>query len=610
MEPRIAETPGVRSSDGTAEPGAERHDQSTAAFAPGDTVETKRPGQAPGAVFGRYQLIRLLGQGGMGAVHLAHDSLLQREVALKIPRFADDAPIHRERFLREARSAALLTHPNICPVYDVGEIDGQPYLTMAYVEGLSLAERLREGPLDPHEAARLVAAVAQAMQHAHEHGILHRDLKPGNVLLNRAGEPVVMDFGLAFRFDADTSERLTEQGLVVGTPAYMPPEQVNGQALGPAADIYGLGVVLYQLLTGKLPFEGPLGKLLAQIESAAPPPPSQHRPGLEPALEAICLRALAKRPADRFQDMAEFAQALDDYLRGKATLTHLAAPTMLFRPPRKRWPMVATVALAVLLLAGAGIAAVLWLRQGEREIAPVAPIVRSDFDRVYEALTRSMVKIQYTLPPEAPVELGRRLIPPSVLQIPGPGGVPQFHAGPLYFSVDGGGIGHILDLTDQPGQAGEIVSFAGELTVKGPYLLFLGKLSDTTRLFIKGDPGYCILAPMNGGSGSRHVEFDGTHFLLPKLDAPEITSADTSTAERAALRNPDLIKKTLWKYQTTQYVIYNRPGTQVVPGNHELRRAQFPDVYDIIEADRKRQATALTISYAQIQAALRAAGKN
>jgi serine/threonine protein kinase len=164
--------------------------------------------RAPAAIgsFGRYQLQRLLGQGGMGEVYLAQDTQLGRAVALKILQLTDTTPAQRKRFLREAQASAVLDHPSICPVFDVGEIDGRSYLTMAFIEGVSLAQALRErGPFDPHEAANLAITIARAMQHAHEQGILHRDLKPGNIQLDANGQPIIMDFGLAFRYDADTT---------------------------------------------------------------------------------------------------------------------------------------------------------------------------------------------------------------------------------------------------------------------------------------------------------------------------------------------------------------------------------------------------------------------
>jgi predicted Ser/Thr protein kinase len=271
------------------------------------------------APFGRYRLLRLLGQGGMGTVYLAHDAQLDRPVALKIPHFtAADGPRPRERFYREARAAATLHHPNVCPVYDVGDQDGTPYLTMAFIEGKPLAQLARARPLTPRQSAALVRKLALALHEAHRKGIIHRDLKPENVMIDRRGEPVVMDFGLARRVRGDA--RLTRQGDVFGTPAYMPPEQANGDpdAMGPACDIYSLGMILYELLAGRLPFRGDALAVLVQVLAEKPPAPSTFHPGLDPALEAVCLKAIAKDPADRHRSMADLAAALTAYLRSGA----------------------------------------------------------------------------------------------------------------------------------------------------------------------------------------------------------------------------------------------------------------------------------------------------
>jgi predicted Ser/Thr protein kinase len=280
----------------------------------------KVPADLP-AQFGRYRLERVLGKGGMGAVYLAYDSRLDRRVALKVPRFSGDEEEMRERFLREGRAAATVRHPNLCPVYDIGEHDGVYYLTMAYIEGKPLSDYLRgEKPIAPLQAARLVRVLAKALQEAHDHGIIHRDLKPGNILISRKKEPIITDFGLARR-GASGDARLTQSGEMMGTPAYMPPEQVNGDvaAMGPGCDIYSLGVILYQLLANRRPFDGPRGVLLAQIMLDPPPPPRQFRPELDPALEAICLRALAKQPGDRYPSMRVFAGALESWLAGEAS---------------------------------------------------------------------------------------------------------------------------------------------------------------------------------------------------------------------------------------------------------------------------------------------------
>jgi serine/threonine protein kinase/Tfp pilus assembly protein PilF len=256
----------------------------------------------------------------MGAVYLAHDAQLDRPVALKIPRFGlNPAPKDEERFLREARAAAMLSHPNLCPVYDAGHIEGVPYLVMAYVEGKPLSELLRDDPQRPiQDAVRLVGQLALAMHEAHERGVIHRDLKPANVMIDSRGQPVIMDFGLARRGPETGDIRLTESGVILGTPAYMSPEQVNGDvtATGPVSDVYSLGVILYELLTGRLPFTGALGELLVEIVSRQPPPPSQFRPEIDGELEVICLKALAKEPALRFGSMLEFANALERFSQG------------------------------------------------------------------------------------------------------------------------------------------------------------------------------------------------------------------------------------------------------------------------------------------------------
>jgi hypothetical protein len=217
-----------------------------------------------------------------------------------------------ERFQREARSAAQVWHPHVCPIYDVGEQDGQPYVVMAYVEGQSLAERLAQrGRFDDvGEAVALVRQVLDALSAVHRHGIIHRDLKPSNILLDAGGRAVLTDFGLA-RPEAE-AERLTSEGVAVGTPAYMAPEQAAGQSerVGPWTDLYSVGVVLFEMLTGRLPFEGAPLAVLGKILHDPPPPLSRLRPYLAPRLEALLLKALDKEPEGRFRCAGEFIDAL------------------------------------------------------------------------------------------------------------------------------------------------------------------------------------------------------------------------------------------------------------------------------------------------------------
>jgi serine/threonine protein kinase len=281
---------------------------------------------AEGADFGRFRIVRRLGRGGMGTVYLAHDTQLRRDVALKIPRIApDESPEVARRFTREARALARLAHPNICSVHSVGEVGGIPFLTMPYIEGRTLSDLVTQPPLPERHVAEVVRTLARALAEAHARGIIHRDLKPSNVLIGPRGDLIIIDFGLARLTDPGTS-RLTQSGAIPGTPAYMAPEQVKGdfEAIGPGCDIYSLGVILYELLTGQLPFEGPAPVVLGQVMFAEPPPPSAYRPDLDPRLEAICRRAMAKKIPDRYASMAEFAGTLDEYLLDKQP-TGLAA---------------------------------------------------------------------------------------------------------------------------------------------------------------------------------------------------------------------------------------------------------------------------------------------
>jgi hypothetical protein len=290
---------------------------------------------------GRNRILARLGAGGMGTVYKAHDPDLDRPVALKLPHFAGsprDREVRVQRFQREARAAARVWHPHVCPIYDVGEHEGQPYVIMAYVEGQSLAQRLaREGRCeDVGEAVAAIRQVLDALEAVHAHGIIHRDLKPSNILIDRAGRAILTDFGLA-RPEND-AEHLTSEGFVVGTPAYMAPEQAAGQSerVGPWTDIYSLGVVLYQMLTGRLPFEGPGLTVLSRIIHEAPPPPSRLRKDLDPALEAVLMKALAKEPDGRYRTAREMREALDRWLRGRAATGTLLATSA--APPPSALP--------------------------------------------------------------------------------------------------------------------------------------------------------------------------------------------------------------------------------------------------------------------------------
>ena len=278
--------------------------------------------------FGRYHLLRVLGEGAMGGVYLGQDTQLQRDVAIKIPKVDETDRGAIQRFQREARAMATLRHANLCPVYDVGELEGVPYFTMAYIEGETLAKHLEAGKALPgREVALLILKLAQAVEEAHQRGIVHRDLKPSNIIIDHNKEPVIMDFGLA-RLSEGTSS-LTQSGLMIGTPAYMAPEQVRGELdrIGPASDIYSLGAIMYEMLTGRLAFEGSVTTVVKQTLSADPDRPSQIAPGVSPELDAICLKAMSKDPSKRYASGGSMATAVRKYLKhGRAAATKTATP--------------------------------------------------------------------------------------------------------------------------------------------------------------------------------------------------------------------------------------------------------------------------------------------
>ncbi|MBT4867255.1 MAG: protein kinase [Planctomycetaceae bacterium] len=292
----------------------------TAPMANSDSVpDSARGEQAVPQTIGRYEIKGRLGQGSMGAVYLAFDSRLHRDVALKVPKFAKaDGTGPIERFYREARLAATLSHPSICPVYDIGEADGTRYIAMAYIEGRPLTDYIRSDKPQPvKHIAKTVCRVAMAVQEAHEHGVIHRDLKPDNIMIDENRKPVIMDFGLARRLFKEGEDRLTHSGALVGSPAYMSPEQVDGNPAGitSLSDIYSLGVVLYELLTGVRPFRGYVGAVMGKILHEQPQPPSELRADVDAKLESICLQMMAKDPQKRYASMDKVAHALASYVR-------------------------------------------------------------------------------------------------------------------------------------------------------------------------------------------------------------------------------------------------------------------------------------------------------
>jgi len=278
----------------------------------------------PGEPFGRYRLVDQLGHGGMGVVWKAWDSDLRRIVALKQILAGETRTEQQlERFLREARAAARLRHPNVVAVYDVGEFDGKNYLTADFIDGTSLDRRMRDGEVSTREALSLAKTIAEALQYAHEQGIVHRDIKPANILLDRAGKPYVTDFGLAKDASPGSGPALTLSGDLLGTPSYMSPEQAMGRPdlQGPASDQFSLGVMLYELVTGALPFRAPgMQELLNSITDSDPIPPTRLDRKVHPDVETVILKAMEKDPAKRYPSMAELAADLGRILDAEPIL--------------------------------------------------------------------------------------------------------------------------------------------------------------------------------------------------------------------------------------------------------------------------------------------------
>ncbi|MSQ94049.1 MAG: serine/threonine protein kinase [Gemmataceae bacterium] len=268
--------------------------------------------------FGEYELLQEVGRGGMGVVYKAWDKSLQRHVALKmILRGVHATTADQGRFRSEAQAAGGLTHPNIVPVYQVGEQDGQAYFCMKYVEGRTLAAAMADKPLHPREAAKYMIAIAKAVQHAHEKGILHRDLKPSNILIDENGQPLVTDFGLAKRVEG--GESLTGTDAIIGTPSYMAPEQAEGAKHPTAAcDVYSLGAILYEMLTGRPPFLAASAvETLLLVRSEEPVRPRALNPQIDFDLEFICRKCLEKSPAHRYRSAAKLADDLEAFLNGE-----------------------------------------------------------------------------------------------------------------------------------------------------------------------------------------------------------------------------------------------------------------------------------------------------
>ena len=298
--------------------------------------------------FGDYEIFEQIGRGGMGTIYRARQKSLDRIVAIKmVHSYHSD----HERFRIEAESIAALTHANIVPIYEIGEHEGRPFFSMQFIDGGNLKEHIDELPMDPKAAAQIARTTAQAVHYAHQHGILHRDLKPANILIDQNRQPHVTDFGLAKRMESE--HELTQTGMIVGTPGYMSPEQASGssRSMTTAADVYGLGAILYAMLTGEAPFVGDSSwQIIRRVIDEPPVPPRRHNSEIDRDLETICLKCLEKEPGDRYESCETLARDLKRYLNNEPVAARPISDSERFWRWCQRNPAIACLSAAVVML--------------------------------------------------------------------------------------------------------------------------------------------------------------------------------------------------------------------------------------------------------------------